>query len=181
MPPTGQVTMSEDRQVFAHFANSMFHSLSQVLHRIASAFFPITEALRKVCLRIYHLPGRILTALNHAPSISVTALLSVLNLTGWRIATNVLLIALFYTGRFGLRLWRVYMRRWAQTRSESRYLDSATHAQRLLAGERARRPVQQHDAGQRKRRQGDAVEHAAREQAILFAKEGFQIRKDLVE
>ena len=166
MPPTRQVAMSEDWVAFAHFANSMLRSLSHGLHRIASAFSSIIEALRKACLWIYHLPGRILTALKHAISISVTALLFVLKLMGWIIAIGLVLMALFYASRLGVHLWRAYRRRLYQSPAEFQHQDLAARARRLLAEEQTRRAQQQHAAWERgrKRRQRKAAKQAAREQ-----------------
>ena len=164
MPTTWQGTMSKNWEAIATFARSMLRSLTQAFHRTTSAFFSSIEALRKACLWVYCLPGRLLAALDHAISISVAALLFALKAIGWIAATGLLLVALFYTSRLGVHLWRAYRRRLDQNRADLQYQLAAARAKRVLAEEQTRR-AQHHAAWERERRQRDAAERAARVQA----------------
>ena len=156
--------MSKNWEAFATFADSVFRSLTQAFHRTSKAFFSSIAALRKACLWVYRLPGRILAALNHAISISVAAMLFALKVIGWIAATGLLVVVLFYAGRLGFHLWRDYRRRLDQNRADLQHQHLAARAQRFLAEEQIRR-AQQHAAWERGRRQREAAERAARVQA----------------
>lgn len=156
--------MSKNREAFATFAKTMLSSLTQAYHRTTSTFFSSIEALRKACLWVYRLPGRIIAALDHAISISVAALLFALKAIAWIAATGLLVVVLFYAGRLGFHLWRDYRRRLDRNRAHLQNQHLAARAQRVLAEEQTRR-AQQHAAWERKRKQREAAERAARVQA----------------